>query len=445
MTDVRDRPFGNHLQAVLAKLDVLTSARCVTAVVTLLCVLVTLEPFPDLGSGGVTNIVSGRLAITYICFGALAATAVLLSASQNAPALKTLWTPLHLCFLGWMVLNIVYSESPGVSLQRFALTASVMSLAIMMPLLPPTQSHFNQCFSAAAIILLVLCYLGIVLAPEVSIHNATDLAEPFLAGDWRGTFAHKNVASPVMTILVYLGAYLTTTGALIAGPAIAAFAGIFLIFTGGKTATALCFVIYALASIVCATKGLWLKRAICFVPLLIINCLTVGSVVSEGVANLTRQLPVDPTFTGRTDIWEFALAAVGEKPFMGHGYAAFWDDVSDRQTAGGAEWAVTAAHSHNSYLDLAVTIGLPGLVLVILIFVLAPLKNFQVIQTSGKPQPLTKFFLMVWLFGLYYGTTETFLLDKQNPTWFLFVIAVAGLHFLSRFAVREASGTLSGN
>jgi O-antigen ligase len=167
----------------------------------------------------------------------------------------------------------------------------------------------------------------------------------------------------------------------------------------------------------------------------------VGSVVSEGFANFTKQLPIDPTFTGRTDVWEFALEAFREKPILGHGYAAFWDNILDRQTARGAEWTVTAAHSHNSYLDLAVTIGLPGLILIILIFVLAPLKNFQMIQESNNSPSLAKLFLTIWLFGLYYGTTETFLFDRQNPTWFMFLIAVAGLHFLSRFPVRGAGET----
>jgi O-antigen ligase len=445
MTDIRDRPIGQSLQSVLANVNVLDGARCLVVVATLLLVLVTLEPFPDLGRADVTRIMSGRIASTYICFGALAAIAVLLSTSANSPALKTLWTPVNLCFVGWMVLNITLSENPAVSLQRFALTVSVTSLAVMMPLLPPTPGQFNQSLGAAAIILLALCYLGIILAPHVSIHNASDLVEPFLAGDWRGTFSHKNIASPVMTVLVYLGIYLTSTGAFLSGPAIVILASIFLGFTGGKTASVLCLVVYVLSSIVSATQSLWMKRAVCLVPLLALNLLTVGSVASERLSNLTRQLPIDPTFTGRTDIWEFSLSALGEKPIVGHGYAAFWDNVASRQTDDGAEWAATAAHSHNSYLDLAVTTGLPGLALVVLIFVLAPLGNFHSIQADGRSRRLARFFLTIWLFGLYYGTTETFLLDKQNPTWFMFALAVAGLHFLSKFPVRDESGTLRDN
>jgi hypothetical protein len=53
---------------------------------------------------------------------------------------------------------------------------------------------------------------------------------------------------------------------------------------------------------------------------------------------------------------------------------------------------------------------------------------------------LAKLFLTVWLFGLYYGATETFLLERQNPIWFMFALSVAGLHFLARFQCVEQIG-----
>jgi O-antigen ligase len=437
MTDVEARSLGHVLRDGLAGLNTVRAARCLVAVAALLLVLVTLDPFPDLRSEDVATVVGGRMALTYVSWGLLAGVAVLFVAATDAPSLKSLVTPLHLCLVGWLLINIAFSESRGVSIQRFVLAASVTSLAVLLPLLPPTQRSFNLCLGAAALVLLVLCFLGVFLAPQYSIHTALDITEPQLAGDWRGSFGHKNVASPVMTILVYVGIYLSAVGSFVMGPAIAALAGIFLIFTGGKTSSVLCLSIYALASLVYVTRRLWLKRIICFVPLIAMNLLTVGSVLSPALGSMTRLLPVDPTFTGRSDIWEFALAAVAEKPIIGHGYAAFWDDVTERQTAKGSEWAVTAAHSHNSYLDLAITIGLPGLLLVILIFVLAPLRNFQAVQIHNRSNALGKLFLTIWLFGLYFGTTETFLLERQNPVWFMFALAVAGLHFLARFQCVE--------
>ncbi|MBR0940449.1 MULTISPECIES: O-antigen ligase [Bradyrhizobium] len=437
MTDVETRTLGHMLHDGLAGLNAAQAARCLVAVAALLLVLITLDPFPDLRNEDVTTVVGGRMALTYISWGLLAAVAMLFVAATDAPALKSLVTPLHLCLVGWLLINIVFSESRGVSIQRFVLAVSVTSLAMLLPLLPPTQRTFNLCLGGAALALLVLCYLGVFLAPQYSMHTALDLTEPQLAGDWRGSFGHKNIASPVMTILVYVGIYLCGVGSFVMGPAIAALAGIFLIFTGGKTSTVLCLAIYALASLVYVTPGLWLKRLICFVPLIVMNLLTVGSVLSPALGALTRLLPLDPTFTGRSAIWEFALAAVAEKPIIGHGYAAFWDDVTARQTAQGSEWATSAAHSHNSYLDLAVTIGLPGLVLVILVFVFAPLGNFQSAQAHNRSRALAKLFLTIWLFGLYYGATETFLLERQNPIWFMFALAVAGLHFLARFQCVE--------
>jgi O-antigen ligase len=437
MTDVEARSLGHVLRDGLAGLNTVQAARCLVAVAALLLVLVTLDPFPDLRSEDVATVVGGRLATTYVSWGLLSAVAVLLVATTDAPSLKTLVTPLHLCLVGWLLINIVFSESRGVSIQRFVLAASVTSLAVLLPLLPPTQRSFNLCLGAAALVLLALCYLGVFLAPQYSIHTALDVTEPQLAGDWRGSFGHKNVASPVMTILVYVGIYLSAVGSFVMGPAIAALAGIFLIFTGGKTSSVLCLAIYALASLVYVTRSLWLKRIMCFVPLIVMNLLTVGSVLSPALGAVTRLLPLDPTFTGRSDIWQFALAAVAEKPIIGHGYAAFWDDVTARQTTQGAEWATGAAHSHNSYLDLAVTIGLPGLMLVILVFVLAPLGNFQSAQAHNRSGALAKLFLTIWLFGLYYGATETFLLERQNPIWFMFALAAAGLHFLARFQCVE--------
>ena len=436
-TDVEARSLGDALRDELARLNVVQVARCLIVMAAFLLVTITLDPFPDLRSEDVTTVVGGRMALDYITFGLLAAVGVLLVLITDAPSLKTLVTPLHLCLVGWMLINVVFSETRGVSIQRFVLAASVTSLAVILPLLPPTLRSFNLCLGGAALVLLAVCYLGVILAPQISIHTALDIAEPLLAGDWRGSFGHKNVASPVMSILVYVGIYLSAVGSFVMGPAIALLAGIFLIFTGGKTSSVLCLAIYALASLVYLTRSLWLKRIICFGPLIVMNLLTVGSVMSPVLGNITRALPIDPTFTGRSEIWEFALGAVAEKPIIGHGYAAFWDGAAEGKTLQGSEWAVTAAHSHNSYLDLAVTIGLPGLLLVVLIFVLAPLPNFHEAQTHSRSNALGKLFLTIWLFGLYFGTTETFMLERQNPVWFMFALAVAGLHFLARFQCVE--------
>ena len=122
----------------------------------------------------------------------------------------------------------------------------------------------------------------------------------------------------------------------------------------------------------------------------------------------------------------------------GYGFAAFWGSGSVQNLPQGMEWAEYASHSHNGYLDTALAMGLPGLALLIAVLVIAPLRNFHdrgsLRQWHG---PLTMVLLQIWLFGLYLSSMESFFLDRADPLWFTFLIAVFGLHYLARFRLRE--------
>src|SRR5690349_2087740 len=97
MTELEARSLGHVVRDGLAQLNAVQAARCLVAVTSLLLVLVTLDPFPDLRNADVTTIVGGRMALAYLSWGLLAAVAVLFVASTDGPALKSLVTPLHLC------------------------------------------------------------------------------------------------------------------------------------------------------------------------------------------------------------------------------------------------------------------------------------------------------------------------------------------------------------
>lgn len=56
---------------------------------------------------------------------------------------------------------------------------------------------------------------------------------------------------------------------------------------------------------------------------------------------------------------------------------------------------------------------------------------------GGEATPLGKMFLRIWMFGVYLASLESFFLDRADPVWFTFLIAVMGLHYLSRFWTTE--------
>ena len=219
----------------------------------------------------------------------------------------------------------------GLSFQRLILTACVVALAASLLLLPHSQAELDLWLATAALILLALCYLGVLLAPKYSMHTAGDMFEEHLAGDWRGSFGHKNVAAPIMAMLIFVGLYLTSRKSLISGIAIAGLSSVFLVFSGGKSAMGLFVLTLVLSSLVYALKSLWLRAIVCFLPLLTLNALTVGSVFDDRLAEVVKLLPIDTTFTGRTDIWEFAISSLGLRPFLGYGFAAFWGTDFDRE------------------------------------------------------------------------------------------------------------------
>jgi hypothetical protein len=77
------------------------------------------------------------------------------------------------------------------------------------------------------------------------------------------------------------------------------------------------------------------------------------------------------------------------------------------------------------------------LALLIAVLVIAPLRNFHAADRGGNGGPLAMALLQIWLFGLYLSSLESFFLDRAYPTWFTFLLAVFGLHYMARFRLRE--------
>jgi O-antigen ligase len=184
-------------------------------------------------------------------------------------------------------------------------------------------------------------------------------------------------------------------------------------------------------------RSFWARASMLLVPLIVLNMLSVGTVVSESLAEVAKMLPLDSSFTGRTDIWTFAVQSLQARLPIGYGFSAFWGGSAIQNLPEGKEWAAYASHSHNGYLDSALAMGLPGLALLILVLVIEPLRNFQKADLGGNNGPLAMMLLRIWLFGIYLSSMESFFLDRADPSWVTFLLAVFGLHYLARFRLQE--------
>jgi O-antigen ligase len=338
--------------------------------------------------------------------------------------------------LSWFALTVVTSWEPSLSARRLAFTLVTIGIAGMVMLVPKNIRHFSDVLAAVVLFVLLLCYLGVLFEPALSIHQSTDFLEPELAGNWRGVFGHKNEASAAMVLFIFIGLFAGRVRGAAIGAAIIVPASAFLFFTQSKTSIAMLPLVLIISAVMTVVRRPALGIAIALSGVLIFNVLSVGSIYSEPIRNLLDMVLTDATFTGRTEVWEFVLQHVRERPITGFGFATFWGTPEVVYGMGGYQvWANAAGHAHNGYLDLALTVGIPGAALVTLWLVVLPLVDFYRAPRSSSTDPLKMLFLRVSLFAAYGSCFESMLLQEGGAALFLFAAAF-GLRLLSVTRVR---------
>ncbi|HTV37800.1 MAG TPA: hypothetical protein VMF12_15315, partial [Xanthobacteraceae bacterium] len=284
-----------------AGLDTDTLVRSVLFIAACLAVATSFRPFPDLSAPPDITDTGDRLnqigfSLLFLATGAWV--------FLNKPVrLWPLLRPTLLVVLVWCGLTVLTSWDPSLAARRLAYALLVMSIAAMLLLLPKNLRHFADLLAAVALIVLALCFLGVLFAPNLSIHQASDFVEPDLAGDWRGLFAHKNEAGAAMALFIFIGLFVARARSAFVGGLIVLLAAVFLIFTHSKTALGLLVPVLLISAIIERCRRPAAGIAIMLSILLVMNLFSVGSLYFASVRDVLGALLPDPSFTGRTDIW----------------------------------------------------------------------------------------------------------------------------------------------
>ncbi len=239
-----------------------------------------------------------------------------------------------------------------------------------------------------------------------------------------------------MVILVIVGLYVATVASRLLGWAIVLLAAGFLVASGSKTAILLLPVILAVTGLCQVLTGGFLRRLLLLGPVIGFSLISIGSVLAPPIQDAVGALLTDATFTGRSEIWQFAIDNIMIRPWRGWGIGAFW--MTERTMYAGSEeltWVTTVDHAHNAYLDTALIGGLPFLALTVVAFVLAPVRDLQRVAGGMRLDAETMLFLRLWFLGLVSASFETVLYNGNNATCCMFMIAVFGLRLRTRYAV----------
>lgn len=395
---------------------------------------ISLNPFSDLAREQ-----SGSPALAQLAILALGGLIFAYAAKARLLALVLQPRPLIALVFFWFAFTALGAPEIGTALRRLFVVGLVALLASLVLVLPRDRGHFSRLLGLCVMAVLALCYFGVIALPGRSIHQATDLYEMALAGDWRGVFIHKNIAAPIMVVFVFCGLYIAHGWSKLMGWLLVALALVFLVQTNGKTALGL--LPLTLVMVWLLERRPRLGGALVMTLLAAFGVITVGAAFIPAIGAFVEGLGIDATFTARADVWNLAIQAALERPLAGYGFQSFWQTdallASDwsRQT-----WAVTAAHAHNGYLEAILNGGVPALFLVLLWLVFRPLGDVTTAVGRGAEPHLTRLYARIWLFALLLACLESTFFTSTDPMWFSLLIAVFGLNYQARAHLVEDTG-----
>jgi O-antigen ligase len=149
-----------------------------------------------------------------------------------------------------------------------------------------------------------------------------------------------------------------------------------------------------------------------------------------------RVLQDPEEFSGRSAIWQGEVAFVRDHPWLGAGFGSFADTgaLSPLFNYVGANWVQNAAHGHNAYLQIFVTVGGVGFALALLSFVIGPAISFW--RADPRSIELTSMLFAIFVFMLLHNFLESDFLEGDSPAWVAFLLML-GLLRLTRDSSME--------
>jgi len=242
------------------------------------------------------------------------------------------------------------------------------------------------------------------------------------AGSWFGVYGHK-------ANLGRVGAF-AITGAMLLAPessrdrllkfAVIAVFCVLLVLSQSRTGWILGLCGLAAAALI---RFAFSPRLSAALKLSVVACgIVVGGAVLSTLSNSDALAIVgrDNTLSGRTTLWRAALASFDQHPAFGVGYRAFWRAGGINDVLGYLSDRILPGHGHNGYLDTLAELGLLGIAVLGLFFLLTISGVVRAIcQGSGELAPYFAF-LMIFAMNNYVATVA---FEHSDPAWVLALVS----------------------
>lgn len=304
---------------------------------------------------GLLNDVGFLVRYTFMCV--LIALGVVALLSRDRGPGKTART-LGLFYLVWLLLTLAIHGVGGATAAMLP-----MQFALMLGVLYGLMQEYRAQVDAKW-----LCLLIGKVGVAFTVLHLTSLAfapEPFLAGRFRSYFVlPTNFANryALLVIAMIWAALISRAGfgrAVFWGSV--ALGGVLLVLSGTRNAIAMVVVALCIMALVWRVRLAALAAGVALVAVVGVT------VFVEDLSQLVFSADRITTFdaSNRYAVWALALERIGEHPYVGYGLGRAGSIMQE-----GIEWYSkgTFIDAHNAYMGIWLQLGLPGLILILLLY-----------------------------------------------------------------------------
>ena len=301
----------------------------------------------------------------------------------------------YILILMLCLLSVVWSQYPGLTVRRWFTLASCIFFGLYCSETAGLDGII-RIYGRTAIVLMIMSIVVYFAVPNLGHETAQGYT-----GAMRGVFAQKNTLGQCAALAIACFAYRLLTKPRAPVATVLALLMMLGCAVMAKAATSLgiaMVIIFVTAALYAmrlriAPLAVYALIAVAFIAALI-------AVLDPGL--LFALMNRDTSLTGRTQLWQMSLQAAAERPWTGYGYAAFWNESSRTVQYIWLAIGWEAPSAHNTYIDILLVIGIPGLAL----------------------------YLWLWTHVIYVATQAAWRGNAPEATWILlFMLVILALNF----------------
>jgi O-antigen ligase len=269
-----------------------------------------------------------------------------------------------IAFLALAAFSIMWSVDPALTIRRVGSLGTTLLISVYLT----WRFDFAKALSIVGhglLLVVVLSILTVIFLPSIGITQYANNNDE-LVGTWKGVTSAKNSLGWVCIagLQIYAWRFMVEPGKRLRhGVALALF-----LFVAAETrsATALIGIVLSIFILGMLSLRRWQspKR-------IALEWVVLGSVglavfaISLAPGDVLGLLGKNTDLTGRVPLWTTLVDSIRQRPLLGYGYGAFWQNGNPEMMR---VWSLNPwqpPNAHNGYFDVMLDLGVAGLVLAI--------------------------------------------------------------------------------